>query len=97
MENRDPKLWKMAQRRATFKYHALIYFIMNLFLWTVWYISLRSSDIPVFERDPIPWALWPSLGWGLGLFFHYLEAYKKEESLTMKEYDKLKNESKRDL
>ena len=90
-EIKDPKLWKVAQKRAAFKYHALIYFVMNLFFWTIWYISLRNNDTPFQDRDAIPWLVWPMLGWGIGLFFNYIAAYRNNDALTDKEYEKLKN------
>jgi hypothetical protein len=30
------------------------------------------------------------VGWGIGIFFHYLSAYKSQNSFAEKEYDKLK-------
>lgn len=90
-EIKDPELWKAAQRRAGFKYHVLIYFIMNLFFWTLWYISLRNNSTPPTERDTIPWPVWPMVGWGIGVFFNYLAAYRMHNSLAEKEYQKLKN------
>ena len=53
-EMKDPELWKIAQRRAGFRYHALIYFIMNLFFWTLWYISLKDSPNPPAVINEIP-------------------------------------------
>lgn len=90
-EIRDPELWKVAQKRASFKYHVLIYFIINLLLWTMWYIQLRNNTTPYFERDMIPWPVWPMIGWGIGLIFHYLSVYTGRNKLAEKEYDKLKN------
>ena len=46
-EVRDEVLWKKAKRRASFRYHALIYFIINLFFWTM-YISV--CDHPMYPR-----------------------------------------------
>ncbi|MEO6187232.1 MAG: hypothetical protein ABIO82_00945, partial [Ginsengibacter sp.] len=42
-EERDTKVWKIAQRRDSFKYNVLIYFIMSIFFWTLWYINLRQG------------------------------------------------------
>ena len=91
-EKKDPELWKVAQKRAGFKYHVLIYFIMNFFFWTLWYISLKNISTPPPERlDTIPWPVWPMVGWGIGIFFNYLAAYRSGNSLANKEYQKLKN------
>ncbi len=90
-DNKDPRLWKEAQKRAAFKYHVLIYFIMNIFFWTIWYISLRNNATAPAERNEIPWPVWPMLGWGIGVFFHYLSTYRHHDTLAEKEYEKLKN------
>ncbi|RNI34599.1 hypothetical protein EFY79_15620 [Hanamia caeni] len=90
-EIKDPELWKRAQKRAAFKYHVLIYFIMNIFFWTVWYLSLKNTPSPITHIEKIPWPVWPMVGWGIGIFFHYVAAYKNQNSLAEKEYNKLKN------
>lgn len=88
---KDPELWKMAKRRAEFKYHALIYFIMNIIFWTIWYLSLKNNPSPPMKINTIPWPVWPMAGWGIGLLFNYLYAYKSNKSMAEKEYQKLKN------
>jgi uncharacterized protein (DUF486 family) len=90
-EIKDPQLWKTAQKRAAFRYHVLIYFIMNIFFWTIWYISLKNNPHPPAEINKVPWPVWSMLGWGIGLFFNYLAAYKSHNSLAEREYQKLKN------
>lgn len=95
MEQKDPELWKIAKRRASFRYHALIYFIMNVFFWTLWYIGLKDTARPKPEISEIPWPVWPMLGWGIGLFFHYISAFKSEDTMAEKEYQKLKDKQNR--
>lgn len=93
-ENRDRELWEIAKKRATFKYHVLIYFIMNIFFWTLWYISLKNNPGAKVEINSIPWPVWPMLGWGLGVFFNYLTAYKNKDYFAEKEYKKLRDKTK---
>ncbi len=91
-ENKDPELWKMAQRRAAFKYHVLIYFIMNLFFWTMWYISLKNNPTPPPVRiQSVPWPVWPMVGWGIAVILNYISVYHIHESQVEKEYQKLRN------
>ena len=90
-ETKDPQLWKTARKRATFRYHALIYFIMILFFWTLWYISLKNTVNPKPVQKDIPWPVWPMVAWGIGLFLHYMAAFKNRETLAEEEYQKLKN------
>ena len=88
MENRDPELWQLAQKRASFKSHLTVYIIMNIFFWIVWYFtSQRYSGAMSF-----PWPVWPMFGWGIGLFFHFMGAYVyPKHNPVEKEYQKLKN------
>jgi len=90
-EKKDPELWKMAQRRAEFKYHVLIYFIMNIIFWTIWYLSLKNTPNPPTSINTIPWPVWPMVGWGIGLLFNYIYAYKSNKNSAEKEYQNLQN------
>jgi hypothetical protein len=44
--------------------------------------------IPAMEST-LPWPVWLMVGWGIGLFFNYLGAYKSCDNLAKKEYQKL--------
>lgn len=92
---KDPALWKAAQKRAAFKYHVLIYFIFNMLFWVMWYIGLREGTIngPMNLEEPfdIPWPVWPMALWGIGLLFHYLSVYRSNTRWAEKEYKKLEN------
>jgi len=58
----DPELERLAQKRASAKLgwyrHAAIYVIVNIGLF-----------ILAFQQDR-DWAIYPALGWGLGLAIH---------------------------
>lgn len=83
---KDPRLWEIAQRRASFKYHLGAYVIVNCFLWLVWYLSGRHTTL-----NGWPWPIWPMAGWGIGLLFHFLGAYVyPKENAAEREYEKLK-------
>ena len=87
---RDPQLWEIAQRRVSFKYHLVTYIIINAFLWIVWAMSGSKND-----HNDLPWAIWPTLGWGLGLFFHFLGAFVfPKQNAVEKEYEKLMRDKK---
>lgn len=87
-EGKDPVLWEIAQRRASFKSHALAYLIVNLFLWGMWFFNQKSYS------TGYPWPIWTTLGWGIGLAFHFAGAYvfPKVNSVE-KEYEKLSNKN----
>ncbi len=87
-EEKDKQLWEIAEKRASFKSHILIYIVVNAFLWTIWAINGAKTN-----GHGIPWPLWSTLGWGVGLTFHYLGAYVfPKANSVQREYDKLKKE-----
>ena len=91
---KDEELWKIAKKRAGFKNHLASYIIINAFLWAIWYITIgRSLHL---DEYGIPWPIWSTLGWGIGLAFNYYNAYHNhsEQSSVQREYDTLLNEKK---
>ncbi len=87
MEEKDENLWRIAQKRAKFKKHLVVYLVMNAFFWCIWYITSGRNG-----SDQFPWPIWPLLGWGIGVTLQYFEAYHTEIGWSAeKEYDKLKN------
>lgn len=95
-EGKDPELWRIAQKRAKFKSHLLSYIIVNGFLWAIWFFTQgRHQWMNTGEllRHSFPWPIWPMLGWGIGLAFHYAEAYLSLGSNAVEtEYEKLKKQ-----
>jgi hypothetical protein len=89
-EGKDPVLWEIAQKRASFKYHAIVYVIVNIFLWALWFIT-TNEDYSGNGKN-YPWPVWTTLGWGIGVAFHFAGAYVFPKiNSTEREYQKLKN------
>lgn len=89
-QGRDPLLWQLAQRRASFRGHLAMYLIVILFLWLLWFFTGGKT-----YGQGLPWPVWPTLGWGIGLAFHYVSAFvSTSKTMVEKEYDKLMNEKK---
>ncbi|MDQ3048155.1 MAG: 2TM domain-containing protein [Bacteroidota bacterium] len=89
MENRDEELWRIAKKRVAFKKHLASYLLVNGFLWAIWWFS---GDFEGVGSDGIPWPIWPTLGWGLGLGFNYYNAYMyNPQNDIEKEYNRMKN------
>lgn len=88
MENiKDPQLWEIARRRVSFRSHLITYMIIIGFFWALLWI--QGGDYDGFA----PWPIWPTLGWGIGLAFHYMGAYVyPKENSVKKEYEKLLRE-----
>ncbi|HRE37403.1 MAG TPA: 2TM domain-containing protein [Chitinophagaceae bacterium] len=64
-----------------FKAHVSIYIVIVGLLWIIWLIK-GGLDIH-------PWPVYPTVAWGIGLFFHYMSAYgiyrkveKEQDELT---------------
>jgi hypothetical protein len=91
-EQRDEKLWQQAKKRADFQRSLVSYFIVNAFLWFIWWFTIGRRD---HGHAGIPWPAWVMIGWGIGLLFQYLNAYGgSRKDLIDKEYEKLKNQNK---
>ena len=89
-EQRDEKLWQIARKRAGFQRSLVSYFVVNAFLWFIWWFTAGRRGI---NRE-MPWPVWSMLGWGIGLLFQYLDAYGGgKKDLVEKEYEKLKNKN----
>lgn len=88
-EGKDPQLWQLANKRASFKSHLATYVVVNAFLWLLWYFTGGKN-----YDGGIPWPLWCTAGWGIGLVMHFVGAYVSTGySSVEKEYDKLKNKN----
>lgn len=88
-QEKDQRLWKTAKARVKFKRHLYTYLAVNLLLWLLWAIGAEEV-----RSGRIPWPIWPSLGWGIGLAFNYFGAYgSHNESAIEQEYQKLKDRS----
>lgn len=88
-EGKDPHIWRLAQKRVSFKKHLIVYIIVNLFFWVLWFIGQRQVGFS-FGGYQLPWPVWTTFGWGIGLAFHYVDAYvNMGNSSIEKEYEKL--------
>lgn len=94
MQENEENLRRIAHKRASFKHHLRVYVVVNAFLWVVFLISTYPylSQIPMPERIWAFWPVYPNLGWGIGLFSHYMGVYGWAGNLEEKEYQKLLKE-----
>jgi len=85
-EEKDPHLWAIAKKRANFKASFITYLVINAFLWVIWYLTSNGK-----MYGGVPWPVWPTLGWGIGIAFQYFGAYVyPRNNSTESEYEKLK-------
>ena len=83
---REQRLWQIARARTKFQGHALTYLVINSGLWAIWALVPASH-----ERHELPWPIWTSLFWGIGLALQGLAAYSRLNSgeRTQREYERL--------
>ncbi len=70
MTERELSIRRRVHRLAEFYRHLFVYVIVNMALWSVnaWQIYSATSTAKWYFW----WAIWPTLGWGIGVFFHGL-------------------------
>jgi len=79
----DKELRQEAKKRIDFKHHFLIYIFFIALIWITWAISGYGYV----------WPIWPTIGWGLGIMFHYTAVYHPFSLFSIeKEIEKLKRE-----
>jgi hypothetical protein len=84
---KDQILWKQAKKRVGFKNHLFSYLIVNTMLWVMWFFTGRET-----EEGGFPWPVFCTLGWGFGIFWHFMGAFVFNNKLSQieKEFEKLK-------
>lgn len=77
----DSELRRIAKERVEFKEHLYVYIVINVFLFI----------INMWFSPGVWWILFVTIFWGIGLAFHYKEAYfgSKQRNIE-REYQKLK-------
>jgi hypothetical protein len=84
MSREDERLMRKAKRRVEFKDHLVVYIIVNAFL-----LLINLLTVPQFL-----WVLFPVVFWGIGVFFHWREAYHGDEDERVeREYRRLRAEA----
>ena len=79
----DNQLHELAKKRVEFRVHLVVYAVVNVMLWAIWYMTGQGYI----------WPIWPTLGWGIGLIFHYLFEYRSSGVFSEEEeYNKLKKQ-----
>lgn len=85
MDQRELELWETAKKRVSFRYHFGIYLAMIPIFCVLWYATTSSA------HRGVPWPIFPICGWGIGVLFHYLSAYRRlGDQAINEEFEKLK-------
>ncbi len=70
-DDREQAIRRLKAKRE-FKTHVVIYLVVNAALVGIW----AASGAGYF------WPIWPIGGWGIGLFFHWWNAYREARPIT---------------
>ena len=77
----DSQLKELAHKRVEFRTHLVVYFVINTALWVIWFVTGQGYI----------WPVWPLVGWGIGLLFHYLFDYRASNLFSeQQEFENLK-------
>ena len=61
--DKDPEIWRLAKRRASFKRHLFSYIVINGMLWCIWAFGHNWWHDGINIHFGIPWPAWyPSFG-----------------------------------
>lgn len=84
---RDQRLWQIAKARTKFQGHLLVYAFVNAGLWLLWALLPQ----PHSHHIELPWPIWTSVFWGVGLVLQGLAAYShlNRGQRTQREYERL--------
>ena len=92
----DPDMLKLAKKRVKaktgFMWHLASYVLVNVFLVLIY----------IFSSGWYFWPIWPILGWGLGLAFHFVSllvslSSNPSKDRVMEEYNRLKQAEDNDI
>lgn len=67
---RERALERVKAKRATMA-NLAVYLIVNVFLWILWALTRDEAG----NQSGVPWPIWVTLGWGVGLAFQAWNAY----------------------
>jgi hypothetical protein len=86
---RDQRLWQVAKARTKFQSHLVTYFVVNAGLWLLWCLNTRSFEPR--QHDYLPWPIWSTVFWGVGIVAQGLAAYGSlnRGERTQREYERL--------
>ena len=92
----DVKTYKTANKRAHFKRHIAIYFLVMIVLWVLYFFIFREPKTPETAGEPmglfLKCTLFVTILWTVLLVFHYLFVYRLNATMIDREIKKLQKE-----
>jgi serine/threonine protein kinase len=90
---------KRIKKREELRQHVFSYITVNLMLWGIWAFT-NGFPANFNFNDGMPWPLWVTMGWGIGLIANFAEYYNKHgkgaarrEAEIQAEIDRVREES----
>ncbi len=68
--NCDEELWQLAKKRASFQRSLVSYFVINAFLWLIWWFTTDNKTFSGYAMAGMG-----NAGMGFGIGFQYFAAY----------------------
>jgi hypothetical protein len=85
-QQQDDMLWKLARKRAGFKWSFAAYIFMSVLFTGLWFFSSGSNNYF--------WPGWILFWWGIGVAYQYVDAYHSNTFFSVKaEYENLKKQN----
>ena len=76
----ENQLHELARKRVEFRTHLVVYSVVISALWIIWFLTGQGYI----------WPVWPMIGWGIGLVFHFMFEYRTSRFLSEEqEFQKL--------
>jgi 2TM domain len=72
-QSREATIRKRVHKRAEFYRHAMTYVLVITGVWILNAVIVISSG--KWDRSWAWWAIWPTLGWGIGLAVHAVATF----------------------
>lgn len=71
----------LAHERGVFKAH------LSSYIGVIGFLFILNCVINVVSRNAVWWFFWPALPWSLGLFFHAMRVYARDNAMHIEAYN----------
>jgi len=88
----DEQVTKLVRERVGFRMNLVAYVFVNLFLVGVWFVTTGGGAPSFTDGRHYFWPIWPILGWGLGLAFHWFRAFGPGAGMQAREEERIRRE-----
>lgn len=78
---RDEYRQFLAHEKGMFKAHLYSY------IGVIGFLAILNAVVIHVSNDPVWWFFWPAMGWGLGLFFHAVRVYARDNAMHIEAYN----------